>query len=257
MNKILKNIKTKSWDTKVSNDEAGIRSISPSKVLDSIQEEKDWDMIAEKCSVNPRHELFGTPMKEIRDIWEKRGKVGMHRGNVIDTAVTHTLETGKKMILNAEDAKDEMLVKKYDQFLKFYEIHLKQLTYIGSEIWLTSKEGINGRLDALFEFYHNETQKKYLMIFDWKNNEKLSLDNRWNKLLGPASHLDDSDINKMTIQTQLYQYVLATEYGFDVAGTRIGQIKADEMISHKPAFKYDPDFIKRLIEFGKDKHIKK
>jgi len=85
-----------------------------------------------------------------------------------------------------------------------------------------------------------------VLICEWKNNENLSTSDQWNRLLGPASHLEACDWVKMTFQIHIYRYILA-EYGITNVEGRIFQYTKENYKVHKPAFPYDEEFIERVI----------
>ena len=66
--------------------------------------------------------------------------------------------------------------------------------------------GIGGMIDLLLR---NPAGR--VIVFDWKTNEGLTLDNPFQSGLGPLAHLEDSNLIHYTLQLSLYQYILITE----------------------------------------------
>jgi len=104
--------------------------------------------------------------------------------------------------------------KLYDRIRKFkiaYNEHLLNFKPIKQEFKVFSlKYGIAGTLDILFE-----NNGKYY-IGDWKTNKKFSLKSK-DKLLPPFDNLDDTSLNKYSLQLSTYKLMLE-EIGFKVSG---------------------------------------
>lgn len=221
------------------------RTASVSKILKSLQVQTDFFEVAVKCSKNPKHEYFGKDPAEIQQIWFAKGRAGAERGNFIDRYIQSVLST--KDITISAVSNDEETTSKCNQFLKFYNEFLSSMQFIGAEVKLTSKLGINGRLDAMFS-YSNKVRRNNLLIVDWKNNDKIRTSNKYKKLLGPAKMFDDCEAVLFTLQTYLYKYILE-EYGLKVSSTRVIQILSDHVVSHKPYFNYDKRFIEDVVDW--------
>lgn len=77
--------------------------------------------------------------------------------------------------------------------------------------WVIGDPGLNlaGTADCLL--FNQETESYHL--FDWKTNEKFSLDNRSQKLLHPFADLDDCKFNVYSLQTSLYRLIIEQAAG--------------------------------------------
>lgn len=247
---LVKSISKQSWTTRNSFIK-GHKFISAHKIVNSLKTPVDFHKIAEHCSQNPNHEHFGKEPDVIMQLWQSKGKSGAKRGNYLDIYITDLLKhDGDSTRVSIHSDADEKTIKKFKSFTKFYKETLQPVTsYIGSEIWLTSKLGIACRLDALFEFHSTVTQQDHLLIFDWKNHEKISAYNRYRNMQGPLQHLDESEVNTMTLQLYVYQYILE-EYGYDVGGVRICQLLEDTTIVRKPGFAYSKSLMEEIIEYA-------
>jgi hypothetical protein len=56
-----------------------------------------------------------------------------------------------------------------------------------------------------------------LAIYDWKRAESIKTENRWQKGLGPVSHLDDTNYWHYSLQLNVYRYILQKYYGYTVS----------------------------------------
>ena len=71
------------------------------------------------------------------------------------------------------DSMDEIEKAKAGHFDTTYEKWFSKLPLIGQEVWLSSKLGVNVRMDALLSRPKAKDQPAVL-ICEWKNNENLS-----------------------------------------------------------------------------------
>lgn len=244
---LLKQIKKQSWSLKEewSAKNVGMKMKSPHKILSTITEPIDWDKVSESVSQNPNHELFGKDPEEIRAIWKSNGSKGADRGIKLDDYITAKLIDA---YFNLDAIEDDKLKAKCGHFDELYESHLSKLDgYVGSEIWLNSaKLGVICRLDSLFTFGNG------LLVAEWKNTEKLTTRNTFRNLLGPAGLLQETDLNKFTLQTHFYRYILE-ELGYSNVKTRVFQFTEEKYEIHQEPFKYDPKFIEEIVKYSKDK----
>ena len=206
-----------------------------------LEEPKDWHAMATKCGNNPNHEHFGKTAEEIQKIWSTKANTGADRGNTLDDYIKAVLSETRI----DTSSFDEQLVNKCHQFDKLYtNVFAKFDSYIGSEIWLTSYNlGLSVRLDSLFKVSDDT-----LFISEWKSTEKMSMTNKWQKLLGPMNQFDASDLNKYTLQLHIYKYILL-EYGlsFNIVG-KIFNMKTDDYLILE-GFEYDKHRIEDIVTF--------
>jgi hypothetical protein len=238
---ILESIKTTSLAVK----HEVVTFTSVSKIINACTIPTDWNAVAAKCSTNPDHEHYRKSPDEILTIWRTKSTTGANRGNELDDALEYTQVNKSKYDGSFTDDK---AANKYNSFYQFYQSNiLPHFTHIGAEIWLNSKTlGVNGRLDELMHY----TTPTDLIVFDYKNTESIKAENKWKKLRGPLSKLDDCELNKYTLQLYLYKYILE-EYGFNVHAVRILQLLENETKPIKPAFGYSKSLIEDIVSFAK------
>ena len=87
---------------------------------------------------------------------------------------------------------------------------LKRFDFVGSEVIVFSPRlGIAGTVDLIMR---SRTNGATVVLFDWKQNKKISADNEWNrKALPPIDHLDDCDLVKYSLQLGLYHKIISEE----------------------------------------------
>ena len=114
---------------------------------------------------------------------------------------------------------------------------------------------MNGRFDAIF------SNDKQLLIIDWKNSEEIKEFNKYQKMLGPCKDFDDCDLVKFTIQVYMYIYILRETYGIKIPmSSCIVQFPGEKDYYYKifkPAFEYDRDLMKKIIDYAIEQKISK
>ena len=99
-------------------------------IYNSLCAPKDWNAIAEKCSTNPNHEMFGVPVADILYKWQNKGQVGADRGIKLDDYITARLAG---IVFDESTIVDDNLLKKFRQFDIVYDSVLSKLhSYIGN-----------------------------------------------------------------------------------------------------------------------------
>lgn len=251
LNRVKRELKSGSWNNrqKYLAQNPGGKFLSTYKINAALEEPKDWNQIAADCSNNPNHEYFGETAEFILAEWKSRGAKGKDRGNTLDDYITAKLE-GKSFDFSECDKET---INKCSFFDETYDKFFKDFMYVGSEIWVNSEKGISGRMDTVFIAESKKTPGKYvLLIAEWKNTEKLTDSNKWSNLLGPAKHLEQSELNKFTNQVYIYKYILENELNIDIdVDVRIFQYKKDGYKIWKPGFEYSKQYIEDIIEYAK------
>lgn len=183
--------------------------LSTSKVLSYLEPEKDWLQIATKCSENPNHEHYGKSPEKIIEIWNNKSKVGKDRGSNLEIYI-HAKINGDYEACNDFrnlNSDDTNLIGKCDSFDDVYVKSISKVSHIGNEIWLTdSVIGTSVRLDSLFV----NTNTKKLYVFDWKNNDNITEENRFNSYFAdsPLMGVPVCDAIKMNFQVGVYKYII-------------------------------------------------
>lgn len=96
------------------------------------------------------------------------------------------------------------------QFLSFYRDSFGRLISIRPEFIVYDNEyQVSGMVDMLF--FNNKSN--ILEIWDWKTNKKLEKENRYQKMSGIFSDLDDCEFNIYSIQLNTYKYIIEKNTG--------------------------------------------
>ena len=247
-----------------------VPTLSISAVLGLIAKPADQERMLEntynKHYNNPDSEYYHLSKDEIKAIWEEKGSKSRMYGSLLDDYI------GIKLTGNDSDLEmykldndvdgDERLKGLISSFENFWNILSRSgdMEFIAREKTIYYKIGdnyIKGRFDALFR---NKRTGKWVII-DWKSSKSIDYNNRWEKLLGPAKTFDNCNHITYTMQGFFYKTALIDGYlpegtteddveflivqlpGFILEGNQDFKI-------HKPAFKYDKEFMDRIFDFA-------
>lgn len=237
---LLSNIKSRMWQAskEFEHENPNTRFVSFYALYNACVEPTDWNEVATRCSNNPNHEHFGKTPEAILEIWNSKRNFGMTRGNNVDDYMT-SLILGKEYVV--PDPEDTAFINKMEYIRQFKDDILSKVhSFIGNEVWLTSKKlGVRVRCDALFELVPGT-----LLIGEWKNITNYSTENRFNKLLGPLKGYDNCDIVQNNLQAYLYKYILE-EHGFYNVKVLIVNFEEDQ---HRPIQSIFKSNYKEVIE---------
>lgn len=130
--------------------------------------------------------------KELRNNWAVKSYNSTTKGSAI-----HAIRENN--ILNDTSKEYQIFSKQYKDCIFYPEL----LVY-------SHKYKIAGQIDLVFK-YNN--LNKYVIV-DYKTNEKIEMDNKFNKMLSPFDFLDDCSYNQYTLQLSGYKLLLQEEPSF-------------------------------------------
>jgi hypothetical protein len=257
----LQQIKSSSWSNRQEylKGDKNRKFLNAYSLYEALKPPKNWEEIAYKCSINPKHEHFGKTTEEILTIWQTKRDYKADEGNTLDDYITLKLkqnDLSNLLTFKQRNIENHTLVQKTDQVDKLYEQLLKKLEYIDSEIWLTSKLGLNLRCDAMFLL--NQESEQHLVIAEWKSLDNLSMSNHWNKLEGPLKCYDDCDAVKFSLQTNLYKYVVESyNIGFELSKIHTPIFNFNTLTYQKIESKipYDKSLIEEILAYCHEKTL--
>lgn len=220
-----------------------VKSVGIKTLINQFVKPFDAEAQAKKSSANPNSKWFGMPVEEILAKWESNRNSKAIKGLGLDDWISHVYD-------NTEFDKSiasEQLLNTYTQFDLFKSEYLDKnnIELVCREQWLQNDAGtIKGRFDALY------TLQNKLLLIDWKTVEEIKTENKWQKLLGPLSDLDDCKMHLMTLQLWMYKYLLKHFYDIEINSCRIVQITPTTYNILKPSFPYDDKQIQNCIEWA-------
>ena len=90
---------------------------------------------------------------------------------------------------------------------KVYNL-FQSLEFVSTEQVIFSESlALAGTIDLLMQ----DPKTGIVYILDWKTNKRISTENRWQKGLGPITHLEDCAISQYGLQLSVYQNLLVKE----------------------------------------------
>lgn len=202
--------------------EHGRSEISISKLNTMITTPFDADGVAikthDKYFDDETSQYYQMSVEQIKEAWSDKAATSCAYGKKLDEYIG--------MILEGEDEKKIMLWKMdnnydYDTRLKgicdgfdqYYKWLTEETDYVfvfreNPLYYMVGDVMANGRPDAIFY----SPSKNKLLINDWKNTADITFVNKWQRLLGPFSNLDDCNGNTYTFQTHFYKASMANTY---------------------------------------------
>ena len=145
----------------------------------------------------------------IKAKWRENGREASEAGTA--------MHLGIEMVMNGAEAIVDPAVKASKEWEYFWNYWKKD-----SLIWepwrsewdvYDEELKISGQIDMVYRNKHDGT----FAIYDWKRTNKMEMDNKYQKGLGPVSHLPDTNYWHYTIQLNLYRWILEKHYGLKIS----------------------------------------
>ena len=157
----------------------------------------------------PQSPYFGKTDQEIIDGWSDSGKAASGAGTNMHLAIEQHLNGAVNRI--DEEVKK---TKEWEFYMNFWNDVKDDLEPYRTEWEVWAEEfKLTGSIDMVFK---RKSVGAYL-IYDWKRSKEIKEDNKWDKGLGPMSHLPNSNFWHYTLQLNVYRWFLETYYGLKIA----------------------------------------
>lgn len=151
----------------------------------------------------------GITADELSAQWSKSGKEASEAGTAMHLAIEQFLN-------DAEDVIDPSIKEtpEWRYFMNFWrdEGHDLEPYRTEWEVW-SSDHKLAGSIDMIFR---RKSDGKFL-IYDWKRSKEIKSENRFQRGLGPLTHLPDCNYWHYSLQLNVYRWILENLYGLDVA----------------------------------------
>ena len=244
---MIQTIKTKSY--KIFKEVPKSNFVSVTDIVNYFKGETDFIKIAEMCSKNTNHEMFGISVENIIDEWKQRGDVGKVRGKILDSYIANKLHNIPFTLPSDATPLDygcKIMQDKIESFNMLYDdvILANDMKPLSNELRINYKignYGISARLDELF------TVGNKLVLVDYKNTEKIRVKG-FEKYKQPLDIIYKCEYNEYFLQLYIYKFILKFGYGVHIDACRVFQIMANGYEILKPKqFIYDDYMIGNCI----------
>jgi len=245
------------------------KTLSVSACTELLHKPFDKDGMSKKCSErdkdNPEGKYYNMTPMQILEMWENNAAESRRYGSLVDSYA-------EVMLTNVESAESWKLDNSYDYdkrlnglcegFNQFYGnlCNKTDYQYVTREerMFIKSRKSgkfINGRFDCLF---YSPSTHRYLLI-DWKTNEEIKKDNKFEKMFGPMFDKEACDWNYYTVQVYMYKKALIETYNItdpnmiDVYICQFNQNvngNGTHFTVHRPAFEYNSELLDDIIDFS-------
>jgi len=166
----------------------------------------------------------GISVEEMLERWASKARISQILGTSLHATVEllfhNKLFSFDKKAIRGQcrtDEESETVINNYYSMVgmvdKYYKAAEKKLIPVKLEMVVGDEElGIAGCLDALF--WNKKT--KSLEIFDYKSNETFKLENAYQNLKFPFDNLQETSLNKYSIQLSIYKYFIKKHTGLEI-----------------------------------------
>lgn len=146
------------------------------------------DIIAEKYA--KKHNL---KKEDVLSEWKKKGEESCEMGTFIHNIFENYI-LGNKINISEKYPKCNIALKIIDELFKS-----ERLTPVETEFIVYNNE-LAGQIDCIAK---NKNEEYF--ILDWKTNNEIRFNNRWQKMLYDFSDLDDCSFNHYSLQLNTYK----------------------------------------------------
>lgn len=161
---------------------------------------------------NDKNEYWGLSDDEIISSWQENNRLKAELGEKLHDQIDKYL----KLNIRSADSVE------FRFFLNFIKDH-QGMSFIDSEVRIFDEQYlIAGTVDAIFRDVHGDYH-----LFDWKRSGKLNqeLQPLFDKFAlsgkGCLKHLKDSQLNKYSLQLNLYKFILEKNLGIEIKSMNI------------------------------------
>ena len=191
--------------------------ISVTKFLHCFFSEFDADKVIQNMKNSPKwpeSKYFGMEDEAIKKQWKDNGAVASKAGTATHLAIENYLNStvGNSIVLPEPSM---VTSPEWSYFQQFWAKMSPDLEPYRLEwpVWIAELK-LAGSIDAVFR----RPSDGAFFIYDWKRTKELKMENRFEKGLGPLSHVDDCNYWHYTLQLNVYAWILEKHYGIPISG---------------------------------------
>ncbi len=217
--------------------------------IGKLEQEKDWNLIAEKALKKP--ENAGKTVEGLRAEWKAKGDYACTLG----TMVHSVMELGWQ---NKEFYPDQKLFEQWQEpdmksdFI-YRKGRCKHILKTLKERYIPIKNEFivydrDWKLCGTIDFLAYNKEKDCISILDWKTNKKWDYSNRYQRLQAPFDDLEDCNIKHYELQLSTYKAILEKHTGLEVGEMLLVHIPNDSAPTN-PAVHKCKDYSERVSSY--------
>lgn len=216
-------------------DSIGTKYTSVTTFISQLEQEKNWDEIAEKViKKNKDGKYTGKTIQDVRTEWKEAGEYACQLGTYVHAVMEYGWQNkefypDENILAKFPGMKEDFLYRKAEakNILK----NLKKIyTPLKNEFIVYDQEWA---LCGTIDFLALNKKKKCISILDWKTNKKWDYYNKFSSLKKPFDFLPDCNISHYELQLNTYKAILEKHTDIKVGEMVLIQIpsegKAKEM----------------------------
>lgn len=230
-----------------------------SKTLDSMTSPFDAEATARRCyekaqRMGPGYKYYGMSVQDILIYWDRKNKDACECGRLVDDFIGSILDTRSmtsdevvELRGRLDTAKSEWLHKTKCAKKTLDLLAAGGYEFMSRELDLCDPlKRIRGRFDAI---YYKDNA---VWLFDWKSNDEITLENRYEKFHGPMMNFPECKYYRYSMQLYIYKYILRMYYGIgnDIKTAFIQMTEADPVVYNTGNLPYSDEFVDSVIEYG-------
>jgi hypothetical protein len=185
--------------------------ISCTTVISNLYKHFDADLIIKKMRSNAQKfatgPYYGKTDEEIKAGWNANGTVASEAGTRMHLDIEHYYNADPVGNL-AGDSYEPCESPEWEMFTKYQQkIGSKFIPYRTEWLVWDKSVMIAGSIDMVYR-----KPDGTLAIYDWKRAKEIKTTNDYDKMLGPVSHLPDTNYWHYSLQLNIYRRILQTCY---------------------------------------------
>ena len=208
-------------------DNEGNEYASVSKMLGTLKEPFDADMMSKRCAGKGKY--AGMTAKEVRTAWTANAKESTDHGSSIHDAIDNYTKTGK--IKDADTVLDSMLKSIVSDYIPYKKTYDECVMYLKFDEPCGQYHGIAGMSDRILV-----VTKSIADVEDYKTNIKkgIEFNSKYNQYMKyPVEHLQDCNFNQYSLQLSVYGLLYENLTQSKIRSLWIRFIPQDDPLNHR------------------------
>lgn len=216
----------------------GRRLDSISKFIRQFTPEFDSDGISKTYAIK-----HGLEQQAVLDMWKEKADKSKRRGVFIHKCVELFLKHGEIL-----ETPDEKLISKkalMDVYLKLGEF-VSDYDTIGIEMIVGDPDN---NIAGVFDYLGKHKQTNDYILIDWKTNEGIKTENKWQSFLEPISNIPHANFYEYSLQLSLLKHCIKKDLNIEINNMVLFHI-SDNIVTYPISFMEKE--INSMFEYNKN-----